>query len=152
VVADTWDTHSREDVVEWTVLSATRRSRDLAGHTSGRGGRARGAVLTVCLVVWASKPTSLRMTGFEEFEPQNSAAAVPEGFRVELGFGVELWNQSHVLVGRDFLVAPIHPPLVTSLVLHDESSTYLILEKCNKPCDSSIHKYIITYSPVRLES
>jgi|UPI0002210459 hypothetical protein len=92
------------------------------------------------------------MTDFEEFGPQNSAAAVPKGFWVELGFGVELWDQSHILVGREFLVALIHPPLVTSLVLQDESSTYLIPEKCNKPCDSSIHKYIITYSPVRLES
>jgi hypothetical protein len=26
------------------------------------------------------------------------------------GFRDELWDQSHVLAGREFLVAPIHPP------------------------------------------
>jgi hypothetical protein len=39
---------------------------------SGRGGRARGAVLTTRLVVWASKPSST------EFGPQNSTVVVPE--------------------------------------------------------------------------
>jgi hypothetical protein len=32
------------------------RGRGLAGHASSRGGRVRGAVLTMGLVVWASKP------------------------------------------------------------------------------------------------
>jgi hypothetical protein len=38
--------------------------RGLAGHVSGRGGRARGAVLTTGLVVWASKPPSATDGGF----------------------------------------------------------------------------------------
>jgi hypothetical protein len=36
----------------------------MAGHAYGRGGRARGAVLTVGLVVWASKPLSAKDGGF----------------------------------------------------------------------------------------
>jgi hypothetical protein len=48
MVVDTWDTHLHEDMVEWVVLPAWLRTN---GHTSGHGGRARGAVLTVGLVV-----------------------------------------------------------------------------------------------------
>jgi hypothetical protein len=65
----------------WCSGPCCRRGRGLAGHTSDRGGRARGAVLTAGLVVWASKPPSaaLWMSSFGEFGPQNSAVAVPEG-------------------------------------------------------------------------
>ena len=58
MVADTWDTHSREDMVEWC-----RHGRGLAGHVSGHGGRARGVVLTTGLVVLASKPPSATYGG-----------------------------------------------------------------------------------------
>jgi hypothetical protein len=47
MVADTWDMHSREDVVEWTVLP---RGRGLAGHMPGREGCTRGAGLTMGLL------------------------------------------------------------------------------------------------------
>jgi hypothetical protein len=39
----------------WWSGPCCRRGRGLAGHASNRGGRARGAVLTAGLVVWASK-------------------------------------------------------------------------------------------------
>jgi hypothetical protein len=42
----------------WWSGPCCRRGRGLAGHTSDHGGRARGAVLTAGLVVWASKPLS----------------------------------------------------------------------------------------------
>jgi hypothetical protein len=42
----------------WWSEPCCRRGRGLAGHASDHGGRARGAMLTTCLVVWASKPPS----------------------------------------------------------------------------------------------
>jgi hypothetical protein len=42
----------------WWSGPCCRRGRGLAGHASDRGGRARGAVLTAGLVIWASKPPS----------------------------------------------------------------------------------------------
>jgi hypothetical protein len=48
----------------WRTGPCCRRGRGLAGHASGRGGRARGAVLTAGLVVWASKPPSATDGGF----------------------------------------------------------------------------------------
>jgi hypothetical protein len=33
------------------------------------------------------------------------------------GFPIQFWDQSYVLASREFLVAPIHPPLVASPVL-----------------------------------
>jgi hypothetical protein len=42
----------------WWSGPCCRRGRGLARHASDRGGRARGAVLTAGLVVWASKPPS----------------------------------------------------------------------------------------------
>jgi hypothetical protein len=55
----------------WWNGPCCRCGQGLAGHASDRGGRARSAVLTAGLVVWASNPP--------EFGPQNSAVAVPEG-------------------------------------------------------------------------
>jgi hypothetical protein len=59
--------------VEWTVLPAW------LGHASGRGGRARGAVLMAGLVVWASKPPSATYGGFCGVWASELVAAVPEG-------------------------------------------------------------------------
>jgi hypothetical protein len=42
----------------WCSGPCCRRGRGLTGHAPGRGGRARGAVLTTGLVGWASKPPS----------------------------------------------------------------------------------------------
>jgi hypothetical protein len=42
----------------WWSRPCCRHGRGLAGHMSDCGGRARGAVLTTGLVVWASKPPS----------------------------------------------------------------------------------------------
>jgi hypothetical protein len=42
----------------WWSGPCCSRGRGLAGHTSGRGGHARGAVRTTDLMVWASKPPS----------------------------------------------------------------------------------------------
>jgi hypothetical protein len=40
----------------WWCGPCCWRGRGLAGHASSRGGHARDAMLTVGLVVWASKP------------------------------------------------------------------------------------------------
>jgi hypothetical protein len=48
----------------WWSGPCCRLGRGLAGHASDRGGRARGAVLTTDLVVWASKPPSATDGGF----------------------------------------------------------------------------------------
>jgi hypothetical protein len=48
----------------WRSGPCCRRGLGLVGHTFGRGGRARGAVLTTGLVVWASKPPSVTDGGF----------------------------------------------------------------------------------------
>jgi hypothetical protein len=48
----------------WWSGPCCRRGRGLTGHVSGRGGRARGVMLTVGLVVWASKPPSATDGGF----------------------------------------------------------------------------------------
>jgi hypothetical protein len=48
----------------WSSGPCCRRGRGLARHTFDRGGRAQGAVLTVGLVVWASKPPIARDGGF----------------------------------------------------------------------------------------
>jgi hypothetical protein len=48
----------------WWSGPCCRRGRGLVGHVSDRGGRARGAVLTIGLVVWASKPPSPTDGGF----------------------------------------------------------------------------------------
>ena len=48
----------------WWSGPCCRRGRGLARHASDRGGRARGAVLTAGLVVWASKPPSATDGGF----------------------------------------------------------------------------------------
>jgi hypothetical protein len=61
-VADTWDTHSREDMVEWTVLLAWSRTGGTRVYR--RGGRAWGAVLMTSLVVRASKPPNTLDGGF----------------------------------------------------------------------------------------
>jgi hypothetical protein len=47
----------------WSGLCCWHGQR-LTGHVSGRGGRARGAMLTPCLVVWASKPPNAIVGGF----------------------------------------------------------------------------------------
>jgi hypothetical protein len=48
----------------WWSGSCCRRGQGLARHMSDRGGRARGAVLTASLVVWASKPSTATDGGF----------------------------------------------------------------------------------------
>jgi hypothetical protein len=63
----------------WWNGPCCHHGRGLAGHTSGREGHARGAVLTTGLVVWASKPPSCIDGGFAESGPQNSMTTVPEG-------------------------------------------------------------------------
>jgi hypothetical protein len=54
-----WLTPSTRTCVRmWWSGPCCRRCRGLAGHASDRVGRARSAMLTVGLVVWASKPPS----------------------------------------------------------------------------------------------
>jgi hypothetical protein len=48
----------------WWCGPCCRCGRGLAGHASSHGGRTRGAVLTMGLVVWASKPPSATDVGF----------------------------------------------------------------------------------------
>jgi hypothetical protein len=48
----------------WWTGPCCRCGRGLAGHASERGGRARGAVLTAGLVIWASKPPNATNGGF----------------------------------------------------------------------------------------
>jgi hypothetical protein len=75
MVADTWDTHSCEDVVEWTVLLVwlrtggthvwSWRTHTRCGTHDGFGGL-------------GLKPPALRMIVFAEFVPQNMVVVVPE--------------------------------------------------------------------------
>jgi hypothetical protein len=61
----------------WSGLCC-RHGRGLARHTSCRGGRTRGAGLTMGLVVWASKLPRVWMAGVAEFGPQNLVVAILE--------------------------------------------------------------------------
>jgi hypothetical protein len=85
VVVDTWGTHSREDVVEQTVLPAWSRTdgtrvQDVGTRTScdTHGG----------LVVEHEYHPTLRMAGFSKFGPQTSVAMVPKGT------GGDTWRHS----------------------------------------------------------
>jgi hypothetical protein len=75
-VADTWDTHSRKDVVEWTVLLAWLR----IGETRVWSCR----ISTRCSAhrrfggLGLNHPV-LQMAGFAEFRSQKSATAIPKG-------------------------------------------------------------------------
>jgi hypothetical protein len=68
--------------------------RGLARHTFGRGGRARGAILTT--VWWLNLKTTLcyGCQVFAEFGPQNSMAALPEGT------SGDTWRQRRVRQGE----------------------------------------------------
>ena len=61
MVADTWDMHSREDVEECTVLPVQSRTSETCAWSWRT---ARGARLTMGLVVWASKPPIAMDAGF----------------------------------------------------------------------------------------
>jgi hypothetical protein len=76
MVADIWDTHSRKDIVEWTVLpvgTRTSRTRVWSWRTRIRCDTHGGLVLK------PQNHPALRMSGFALFGPQNSVMAVPEG-------------------------------------------------------------------------
>jgi hypothetical protein len=61
MVADTWDTHSRKDMVELTVLLACSR---IGGTRVWSWRMSIDVVLMMGLVVWASKPPSATDGGF----------------------------------------------------------------------------------------
>jgi hypothetical protein len=61
MVADTWDTHSRKDMVELTVLLACSRT---GGTRVWSWRMSIDVVLMMGLVVWASKPPSATDGGF----------------------------------------------------------------------------------------
>jgi hypothetical protein len=63
----------------WWSGPCCRHGRGLAGHSSHRGGRARGAVLTTIWWFGPQNHPALQMPDFAEFGPQNSAVAVLEG-------------------------------------------------------------------------
>jgi hypothetical protein len=75
-VADTWDTHSHEDVAEWAVLPAQSRT---GGTRVQDMGDARGAIITT--VWWLSLKTT-QCYGRRVFDwvwPQSPTVAVPMG-------------------------------------------------------------------------
>jgi hypothetical protein len=74
VMADTWDTHSREDMMERAMLPVWSRTARHVSRTRGTPTRCN----TYCgLVIWDSKPPNATDGGFAKFGPQNLATTVP---------------------------------------------------------------------------
>jgi hypothetical protein len=79
VVADTWDTHSHEDVVERVVGHVANAIEDWRDTCPRCGGRACGAIL---IVVWWLSLKTTQLYGrwvFDWVWPQNPMVAVPTG-------------------------------------------------------------------------